>query len=132
MRTIEVVGAVIRRGDQVLIAQRMPGKHEALLWEFPGGKIEPGEAPEACLVREIDEELGVAIVVGAPLGAVTHDDGARRIHLTCYWAEIVSGEPRALECHAIRWVRPEELDDFTFAPADVPLVAELRRVLGGA
>lgn len=130
MQAIEVVGAVIRRGDEVLIAQRMPGKHEALLWEFPGGKLEPGEAPEACLAREIAEELGVEIRVGAPLGDVTHDYDARRIHLTCYWAELVAGEPRPLECHAIRWVRRAELDDFEFAPADVPLVAKLKRVLG--
>lgn len=131
MPTIEVVGAVIRRGAEVLIAQRLPGKHEALLWEFPGGKLEPGESPEACLVREIDEELGVTIRVGPPLGEVTHDYGERRIHLTCYWADLVAGEPRALECHAIRWVRTEELGGFAFAGADVPLVAELKRVLGG-
>lgn len=129
MGTIEVVGAVIRRGAELLIAQRMPGKHEALLWEFPGGKLEPGEAPEACLAREIEEELGVRIRVGARVGDVTHDYGARRIHLTCYWAELISGEPRALECHAIRWVRPEELDGFEFAPADVPLVAAVKRML---
>lgn len=126
MRTIEVVGAVIRRGAEVLIAQRMPGKHEALLWEFPGGKLEPGEAPEACLAREIQEELGVAIRVGPVLGDVTHDYGERRIHLTCYWAELVAGEPRALECHAIRWVRRDELDGFAYAPADVPLVERLK------
>lgn len=130
MPHIEVVGAVIRRGQEVLIAQRMPGKHEELLWEFPGGKLEPGEAPEACLEREIAEELAVRIRVGEPVGAVTHDDGARRIHLTCYWAELVSGEPRAVECHAVRWVRPEALDGFDFAPADVPLVERVKRLLG--
>lgn len=130
MRTIEVVGAVIRRGAEVLIAQRPPGKPEALLWEFPGGKLEPGEAPEACLAREIQEELGVTIRVGAQLGDVTHDYGERRIHLTCYWAELVAGEPQPLECHAVRWVRPEELDDFTYAPADVPLVQRLKAEWG--
>lgn len=129
MATIEVVGAVIRRGDEVLIAQRMPGKHEALLWEFPGGKLEPGEAPATCLVREIQEELGATIRVGPILGEVTHDYDGRRIHLTCYWAELVAGEPRPLECHAIRWVRREELDAFTFAPADVPLVSKLKEHL---
>ncbi len=130
MRSIEVVGAVIRRGDEVLIAQRPPGKHEALLWEFPGGKVEPGESPEACLAREIREELGVPIRVGARLGDVTHDYGERRIHLTCYWAELVAGEPRPLECHAVRWVRRDQLDDFRYAPADVPLVERLKAEWG--
>lgn len=126
---IEVVGAIIRRGDRVLIAQRPPGKHEALLWEFPGGKVEPGEAPEACLAREIREELAAEISVGARFGDVLHDYGGRRIHLTCYWATLVSGEPQAIECHALAWVSAAELDDYVFAPADVPLVARLRTSL---
>ncbi|HEY9899085.1 MAG TPA: (deoxy)nucleoside triphosphate pyrophosphohydrolase [Pantanalinema sp.] len=127
---IEVVGAIIRRGDRVLIAQRPPGKHEALLWEFPGGKVEPGESPEACLAREIREELDAEIAVGAYFGDVLHDYGGRRIHLTCYWATLTGSEPRAIECHALAWVSASELGEYAFAPADVPLVARLGVILG--
>lgn len=126
---IEVVGALIRRGDRVLIAQRPPGKHEALLWEFPGGKLEPGELPEACLAREIREELEASISVGERFGDVLHDYDGRRIHLTCYWATLIEGEPRPVECHAIAWVGVSELDDYTFAPADIPLVERLKLML---
>jgi 8-oxo-dGTP diphosphatase len=119
---IEVVGAIIRHGDRVLIAQRPPGKHEALLWEFPGGKVEPGESPEACLVREIQEELAAQIEVGAYFGDVLHDYGGRRIHLTCYWATLTAGEPQAIDCHAIAWASAQDLGAYDFAPADVPLV----------
>lgn len=122
---IEVVGAIIRRGDRVLIAQRPPGKHEALLWEFPGGKVEPGESPEACLAREIQEELDAEIEVGARFGDVLHDYDGRRIHLTCYWATLKAGEPRPIDCHAIAWVSASELAAYQFAPADVPLVERL-------
>lgn len=126
---IEVVGAIIRRKDEVLIAQRPPGKHQALLWEFPGGKIEPMETPEACLTREIQEELGVAIRVGPLFAEVRHDYGDRRIHLSCYWAELLAGEPRPVECHALAWVKRNGLADFAFAPADVPVVARLLEAL---
>lgn len=125
-QAIEVVGAVIRQGNRLLIAQRPPGKNEALLWEFPGGKIEPGETPEACLRREITEELGILIRVGIPVGAVLHDYGNRWIHLTCYWAEIEAGEPRALQCPDWRWITPSEFQGYEFAPADQPIVEILK------
>lgn len=127
-QAIEVAGAVIRLGDRLLIAQRPPGKNEALLWEFPGGKCEPGETHEACLRREIAEELGMWIRVGRPLGDVLHDYGNRLIHLTCYWAEIEAGEPRALECHDWRWISFSEFDAYAFAPADLPIVDLLKKM----
>lgn len=123
---LEVVGAVIQEGERVLIAQRLPGKSQGLCWEFPGGKVEPGEAPEAALARELAEELGITVEVGAVFGAVIWEGGGRPLRLTCYRARLVAGTPEPRECHAVRWVALEELDRFDFAPADVPLVRQLQ------
>ena len=124
---IEVVGAIIRQESRLLIAQRPPGKQEALYWEFPGGKVEFGETPEESLRREIAEELGVSIQVGTFFGEVLHDYGGRLIHLSCYWAEVESGEPVPLQCHDVRWIHPPQLNEADFAPADRPIVEKLRR-----
>ncbi len=128
MKSINVVGALILRDDRVLIAQRPAGKSQALKWEFPGGKIEPGESPELSLAREISEELGLEIAVGRHFQAVLHryPDGPL-IHLDCYLAWIVSGLPKPLQCHDWRWARAQELGEFDFSAADVPVVARLQR-----
>lgn len=123
---IEVVGAVIRREHLLLIAQRPPGKNEALFWEFPGGKLEAGESPQECLRREIMEELGILIRVGKAVGDVLHDYGERLIHLTCYWAELEAGDPQPLQCHDWRWITHLELGNYEFAPADRPIVEVLK------
>lgn len=118
-----VVCALIERGGLVLAAQRPMGKSQALLWEFPGGKIEEGEAPEAALAREIREELHVEIVVGERLPDAFHDYGKFAITLVPFVASLRDGgEPHAAEHAALRWCAPEELRSLDWAPADVPIV----------
>lgn len=125
---IEVVGAILVQGDKVLLAQRRSKGHQALLWEFPGGKIEPGETPQATLQREILEELGVTIEVGEKFAENTHTYGDRTIHLHCYWGHIVAGTLKPLECHATQWVSPAELLGYALAPADIPIAEQLSRL----
>lgn len=124
-----VVCALIERDGRVLAAQRPPGKSQALLWEFPGGKLETGEAAEAALEREIREELHVAIVLGARLTDAFHDYGKFAITLTPFVATLLdpASEPHAAEHEALRWCAPEELRTLEWAPADVPIVEEYLR-----
>ena len=107
----------------MLIAQRPGHKHLALKWEFPGGKVEPGEAAEAAIVREIQEELGCHIVVTRPLPRATYAY-AVTIEMIPFVCRLVPGspEPRALEHLDLRWVVPAELATFDLAPADLPVV----------
>lgn len=127
MKSIHVVGALILQSGAVLIAQRPEGKSQALKWEFPGGKVEPGEAPERSLEREILEELGLRIAVGRPYQTVEHRyPQGPELRLDCFLARIVEGEPRPLQCRDWRWVRREELEAFDFSEADLPVVARLR------
>jgi len=120
---LQVTAGVLRRGGALLIARRGPGDALAGQWEFPGGKIEPGETPEACLVRELREELGVETRVVRFLTRTTHSDFHRTVELLFYEVELVRGAPRPL-CHdAIAWVAPAEMAGYDFAPADRPFVA---------
>lgn len=118
----EVVAALIWNGEQFLICQRPPHKARPLLWEFPGGKLEPGETPPQALVRECQEELGVTLRVGAACGDLVYAYPDITIHLTLYHAVIVSGAPQLLEHHALRWITRAELPQFQFSPADVELL----------
>lgn len=126
MKSIRVVGALILREDEVLVAQRPAGKAQAQKWEFPGGKVEAGESPEKSLERELIEELGIRIAVGAHFQSVTHryPDGPL-VQLDCYLARLVEGEPRPLQCQDWRWVKASELAALDFSAADVPIVARL-------
>ncbi|WEG08803.1 (deoxy)nucleoside triphosphate pyrophosphohydrolase [Microbacterium horticulturae] len=124
-RVLEVVGAAIVDGDRVLAAQRGPGRSQAGLWEFPGGKIEPGESPEEALVREIREELGVDVTVGTPVGRVEHDYGSRHIALAVYFCGIVEGRLTPTEHSELRWMPRTDLGTLQWAPADVPIVEQL-------
>jgi 8-oxo-dGTP diphosphatase len=127
-RHIAVVGAVIVRDGLVLCARRGPGGATGGMWEFPGGKIEPGEAPEAALEREILEELGCRVRVGTEVTTTTHAYDALVITLATYWCEVVDGDPVATEHEELTWLAPAELGGLAWAPADVPAVELVRRV----
>lgn len=121
-RHVTVVGAVIVRDGQVLCAQRGPGAQEGL-WEFPGGKVEPGESPAAALRREIREELGCDITVGDEVTTTTHAYDAVTVTLTTYWCTLEDDvEPRPHEHAALDWRPPHDLVALIWAPADVPAV----------
>jgi 8-oxo-dGTP diphosphatase len=117
-----VAVALIDAQGRVLIAQRPPDKEHAGLWEFPGGKVERGESPEAALVRELREELGVTVAPESldPLTFSSGGRGARHLLLLLYRCTAWQGEPRALDAAAIRWVLPDALADYDMPPADRP------------
>jgi 8-oxo-dGTP diphosphatase len=122
-----VAVALIDAQGRVLIAQRPPDKEHAGLWEFPGGKVERGESPEAALVRELREELGVTVAPESldPLTFSSGGRGARHLLLLLYRCTAWQGEPRALDAAAIRWVLPDALADYDMPPADRPFVSVL-------
>ena len=125
---VDVVAALIWRGDAFLICQRPANKVRGLLWAFAGGKVEPGETPQQALARECREDLDIGLEVGEPFMQVTHAYPDITVRLTLYCARIVSGEPRRLEHAALRWIRPEEIPQFDFCPADEPILARLREM----
>ena len=130
-----VVGAAILDGDpprRVLVAERAEPRALAGFWEFPGGKVEPGETETAALVRECLEELDLRIAVGDRLGGDLVLDGARGPWVLKVWtARVVSGTLRLVDHSAARWLTVAELDDVRWIEADAPLVACLRDLLGG-
>ena len=124
--TAEVVAALIRRGARFLICQRPAHKARGLLWEFVGGKIEPGESGPEALRRECREELGIDVDVGAPFCTLTHAYPDLTVHLTLYQASIPCGEPQLLEHAALAWITPREIPHYEFCPADREILARLR------
>ena len=126
-RPLDVAVAVIERDGRYLITQRMPQDSFGGSWEFPGGKAEPGESLQECLIREIREELGLVIDVGPQLTTVEHQYPHRSIRLHCYRCRILQGEPQTIECAAWRWVGPQELTQFPFPPASGPIIEQLQR-----
>ena len=124
--TVHVVAGVISdtRG-RVLLARRAPGRELAGLWEFPGGKVEPGETPEAALARELGEELGIRIEVGAPLMSVPHLGPRRRLRLDVRRVSAWRGNPKGLEGQALAWVQPDKLPRYDMPAPDRPVVAAL-------
>ena len=129
MQPLVVVAAVVRDGDRVLACRRAPGKDAAGRWEFPGGKVESGESPEAALGREIAEELGVRIHVGALLDrTVTARAGGRAIDLACFDCRLDGDAPVASTDHdELRWMPVERLGELDWAEADLAAVAVLTR-----
>ncbi|WP_051703995.1 (deoxy)nucleoside triphosphate pyrophosphohydrolase [Glycomyces sp. NRRL B-16210] len=123
-----VVGAAIREGREVLAAARAYPPELAGLWEFPGGKLEPGETEAEALRRECREELGVNIEVGSRVGGDLVTGGGRFL-LRVYFARLVSGEPHAKEHAELRWLGPDELDSVPWLPGNRPAVETLRALL---
>lgn len=121
----EVTAAIIVHDNRVLIARRGPGQKLAGKWEFPGGKIEAGETPEACLVREIKEELGVEIEIDGFFGESIYRYEKGEIRLLGYKAKLMSGDIRVTVHSQIRWIGQDELGDYDYAPADLPFVEKL-------
>ncbi|HEX5181595.1 MAG TPA: (deoxy)nucleoside triphosphate pyrophosphohydrolase [Allosphingosinicella sp.] len=126
-----VAAALVDSEGRVLIQQRAPGRAMAGLWEFPGGKVEPGERPESALVRELEEELGIAVeeMRLAPAAFASADNAGRHMLLLLYLCREWIGEPRALDAAALAWLKPEEMMAADMPPADVPLVEALRRLV---
>lgn len=124
--SIEVAAALIFDSDRLLIAQRPPGVHLEGLWEFPGGKREPGETYEACLLREIREELGCEVLVGPMLHEAEHAYPEKCVRIRFFQCQLVSGIPEPLECAALRWISPGSLGQFQFPEADMALIEQLK------
>jgi 8-oxo-dGTP diphosphatase len=128
---IDVTCGLLERDGRLLVARRPPGKALAGKWEFPGGKVEPGEAAAVCLARELREELGVDVRVGAALPASVHryDPAGRAIRLLPFRCEIVAGEPHTHEHSALRWCTVDEIAALDLAAADLPVLESYRASL---
>jgi mutator protein MutT len=123
--SIVVVAAVVERGGRLLVTRRLKGTHLAGLWEFPGGKCEPGEAHEACLLRELEEELGVEAAVGPEMLVTEHAYPERTVRLhfrKCH----ISGEPRAMLGQQVKWIEKRDLAAEDFPAADRQLIRMLQ------
>ncbi len=124
-RKIRVVGAMIEKGGKYLITQRPPTASLPLLWEFPGGRVEPGETDEAALARELREEMDIQVGVGERVIHVEHAYPNYDIDFCVYRCELRSGPIRHIRVHDHRWVRPDELDNYEFPAADEKTIAKL-------
>jgi 8-oxo-dGTP diphosphatase len=124
-----VAGALFDERGRVLIAQRPAGKHMAGGWEFPGGKVEPGETPRAALDRELREELAVEVHEAAPLIAYEHEYPHRRVLLDLWVVSRYTGEPQPLDAPALQWVAVDDLERTGLLEADLPMIPALRRYL---
>lgn len=127
-KTVRVVAALIPQpgdGSRFLVQQRLPGGSRALLWEFPGGKVEQGETEQDALARECREELDVELEVGPRLWVGRHTYPDLTVELMLYAARLVSGEPKPLGANALRYLTPAEMQALPFCEADIPLLEDL-------
>ncbi len=124
-KIIKVTAAILEKDGQIIIAQRKSSDHLSGKWEFPGGKIEPGETPEECLARELKEEFDIDVTIGEHLGSNVHHYDHISIELMAYRASWVGGAITMNDHKAYRWVTVDQLTEFDFAPADVPFVEML-------
>ncbi len=122
----EVVAALIWEGGRFMICQRPAHKARELLWEFAGGKVEPGETKEQALVRECREELAVTVAAESVFTELTHTYPDLTIHLTLFNARIIAGTPQKLEHNDIRWISPAEIDKYEFCPADEEILGKIK------
>ena len=124
----EVVAALIWDKDKFMICQRPANKACPLLWEFVGGKVEPGETKDQALVRECQEELAIMLSVGAKFMDVTHEYPDITVHLTLFNATIANGIPQKLEHNDIRWITVDEISQYEFCPADEAILQRIRSI----
>ena len=124
----EVVAALIWKNNKFMICQRPSHKARGLLWEFVGGKVEPGETKEQALIRECREELAVTLFVGDVFMDVIHEYPDLTVHLTLFNATIAEGEPQKLEHNDIQWIAPSEISNYEFCPADVEILRKIIEV----
>ena len=122
----EVVAALVWRGESFMVCQRPAHKTRGLLWEFVGGKVEPGESREEALIRECREELGVRLEVRDVFLEVTHEYPDMTVHLTVFYARICEGEPQRLEHADIRWITADEIEKYSFCPADEAVLQKIK------
>ena len=123
----EVVAALIWQGDRFLACQRPEHKARGLLWEFVGGKVEPGESREEALIRECREELNVGLSVVDVFMDVVHEYPDLTVHLTLFHSTIQEGIHEKIEHHDIRWITVDEIDDYQFCPADEEILIKLKK-----
>ncbi len=128
MKTIRVVAAVIRSGERIFAASRGYGEFKGG-WEFPGGKIEPGETSEEALVREIKEELNVEISVGSLIETVEYDYPDFHLSMDCFWCEIVNGDIVLNEAQEAKWLSYDMLDSVKWLPADITIIEKIKNML---
>jgi 8-oxo-dGTP diphosphatase len=123
--TVLVAAGVLEREGKILAARRKSGSHLEGHWEFPGGKLEPDESPEDCLVRELVEEIGVRVRPRGILEVVFHRYREKSVLLLFYRCDLLEGEPQPIDCDEVRWVALQDLPSLDWAPADVPFVRRL-------
>ena len=128
---VEVVAALIWEKDKFMICQRPAHKARGLLWEFVGGKVEPGETREQALIRECREELAVTLQVGDVFMDVVHEYPDITVHLTLFHAAIAEGIPQMLEHHDIQWITPAQIPGYDFCPADDEILRKITEVYNG-
>jgi mutator protein MutT len=130
MKIIDVAAALVFREGKLLITQRHAKAHLGGLWEFPGGKREPEETFEQCLVRELREELGIEVAVGELVESLTHEYSEKTVHLKFYRCRWKQHEPQLLGCPAFKWVSAARLKDYSFPAADARLLDKLKHDTG--
>ncbi len=128
---VQVVAALIWDKDKFMICQRPAHKARGLLWEFVGGKVEPGETRPEALIRECREELAITVSVGEIFMEVTHEYPDITVALTLYHATIAAGIPKKLEHNDIRWITPSQIPNYDFCPADEEILRRIREVYHG-
>ncbi|AQU80670.1 MULTISPECIES: (deoxy)nucleoside triphosphate pyrophosphohydrolase [Planococcus] len=127
IKNIYVVGAVIKDGNKILCAQRGTEKSLPGLWEFPGGKIEETETPQAALRREIQEEMHCQVEIGEQVEHTVYEYDFGIVHLTTFYCQLVEGTPVLTEHIAIEWLEAHELEQLEWAPADIPAIQKLKQ-----
>ena len=125
MKVTEVVAALVWDNDKFMICQHPENKARPLLWEFVGGKVEPGETKEQALIRECQEELNITLAVGDEFMDALHEYPDILVHLTVFNATILKGVPEKLEHNDIKWITPSDIFDYDFCPADKDILRKI-------